>query len=68
MTILSDIPDDPSVSDGWPWCIGATGILSVVLGTVICFVERIQRSNDRLDGRDVRAEERRRRTLEQLSQ
>lgn len=43
MTILSDIPNDPTVSDGWPWCIGAAGILSALAGIVIGLVERIQR-------------------------
>lgn len=68
MTILSDIHNDSNVSDGWPWCIGIAGVISCFFGLALGFVELIQRDNrEKLDAQAARAEERRNRTINQLS-
>lgn len=33
--VLSDIPNDPNVTEGWPWFVGALGIVLIPLGLVM---------------------------------
>ena len=47
--ILSDIPNDPNVSEGWPWVIGALGVIGLVL-TLVSWM----RENDILEQRKQR--------------
>lgn len=32
--ILSDVPNDPNVTQGWPWLVGAIGILMIPAGFI----------------------------------
>jgi len=51
--ILSDIPGDPKVSEGWPWVIGALGLLGLG-ATLVLF----GRENETLARRQRRLAER----------
>jgi hypothetical protein len=33
--VLSDIPNDPNVTEGWPWLVGAIGIILIPFGLLV---------------------------------
>lgn len=38
-TIFTDVPNDPTLSEGWPWAVGALGLVLLPVGALLRSLE-----------------------------
>ena len=38
-TVFTDVPNDPTLSEGWPWAVGALGLVLLPIGALLRSLE-----------------------------